>query len=140
MFPSGLPGWGLCVLRVGLATYVLARGAAVVALLPQATDFSSAVVGIGGVMWVLVGACLAAGFLTPVVPVVEASIESAAVALHWWTTSSPVTLVESGFDGLLSLTIAISLALLGPGAYSVDARLFGRREITIPRLAHRHVS
>jgi hypothetical protein len=27
---------------------------------------------------------------------------------------------------------AVALAMLGPGAHSVDARLFGRREIIIP--------
>jgi len=29
--------------------------------------------------------------------------------------------------------VAISLACLGPGAFSVDALLFGRREVVIPR-------
>jgi uncharacterized membrane protein YphA (DoxX/SURF4 family) len=33
---------------------------------------------------------------------------------------------------ILATTIAVSIALLGPGAFSVDARLFGRREIIIP--------
>jgi hypothetical protein len=29
--------------------------------------------------------------------------------------------------------MALAVALIGPGAYSLDARLFGRREIIIPR-------
>ena len=33
---------------------------------------------------------------------------------------------------ILEAGISFSLALLGPGAYSVDARLFGREEIIIP--------
>jgi hypothetical protein len=33
----------------------------------------------------------------------------------------------------LIVVIAISLALLAPGAFSVDSRLFGRREIVIPK-------
>jgi uncharacterized membrane protein YphA (DoxX/SURF4 family) len=93
--------------------------------------------GIGGLIWLLSGACIAAGFLTPVVQLLVASIELAAVGLRWWATGSAVTLGGSGIDDLLALMMAISLALLGPGAYSVDARLFGRREITIPRLVQR---
>ncbi len=30
------------------------------------------------------------------------------------------------------MILAAVIALLGPGAYSLDARLFGRREIIIP--------
>jgi uncharacterized membrane protein YphA (DoxX/SURF4 family) len=30
--------------------------------------------------------------------------------------------------------VSISLILLGPGAFSLDARLFGRREIIIPEI------
>jgi len=30
------------------------------------------------------------------------------------------------------VVLAIVIALLGPGAFSVDARMFGRREILIP--------
>jgi hypothetical protein len=35
-------------------------------------------------------------------------------------------------SAIISL-LGIALALLGPGAFSVDFRLFGRREIIIPR-------
>jgi hypothetical protein len=34
---------------------------------------------------------------------------------------------------LLGVSMAIALALLGPGAYSLDARIFGRRVIVLPR-------
>ena len=39
-------------------------------------------------------------------------------------------------DRLAALIVGVdaaALAMLGPGALSIDARLFGRREITIPR-------
>src|SRR5262245_2666891 len=37
---------------------------------------------------------------------------------------------------LLLATLGIALALLGPGAWSVDARLFGWRRIDIPDRSH----
>lgn len=33
---------------------------------------------------------------------------------------------------ILSIPMAIALILLGPGAYSIDARIFGRRVIVLP--------
>jgi hypothetical protein len=35
--------------------------------------------------------------------------------------------------GIQVVALAVVVALLGPGALSVDARLFGMREIVIPR-------
>jgi uncharacterized membrane protein YphA (DoxX/SURF4 family) len=34
---------------------------------------------------------------------------------------------------ILLTILGVGLALLGPGAWSVDARLFGRRRVVIPR-------
>ncbi|HEX8400004.1 MAG TPA: DoxX family protein [Pyrinomonadaceae bacterium] len=34
--------------------------------------------------------------------------------------------------GIYAVVISIALAIFGPGAYSLDARLFGRHEIIIP--------
>jgi uncharacterized membrane protein YphA (DoxX/SURF4 family) len=37
---------------------------------------------------------------------------------------------------ILNIPVAIALALLGPGAYSLDARIFGRRVIKLPPGKH----
>jgi uncharacterized membrane protein YphA (DoxX/SURF4 family) len=44
--------------------------------------------------------------------------------------------VAARFDdlGVLRATIAVSLAMTGPGAWSVDARAFGRRRINVDGL------
>jgi len=76
------------------------------------------------------GACLLAGFLTPVVSI-------AVVSLCLTMTLSRVPIVAgNSADGTLAffelIVMAAAIALLGPGAFSVDACLFGRREIMIP--------
>jgi len=68
------------------------------------------------------GMLLLAGLWTPVVGVVAALIEgSAAYVSH---PHDPSTFV-------LLAVLAVSLSLLGPGAYSVDARLFGWKRIDV---------
>lgn len=74
----------------------------------------------------LSGTCLLIGFLTPIVAVM-------AVAVTIISTVSALPLSLQTLAGIFVLAAAI--ALLGPGAFSIDARLFGRREILI-----RHVS
>ena len=76
------------------------------------------------------GACLLAGFLTTVFGAVVAA--DVAVAALWLQAPS-----SHGMTGVLPETtvivVATAVALLGPGAYSVDARRFGMREIVITR-------
>jgi hypothetical protein len=49
-------------------------------------------------------------------------------------------LTTRGFDDgvlMVSIAVGIALAMLGPGAYSLDARIFGRRVIVFPRGSYR---
>jgi uncharacterized membrane protein YphA (DoxX/SURF4 family) len=64
------------------------------------------------VIGIAVAPLLLLGFMTP-----AGAIIAAAIAFFY---GSPFI-----------ATIAIALALLGPGAFSIDAKLFGRREIVI---------
>ena len=41
-------------------------------------------------------------------------------------------LFSAPLSRILAATISLGVMLLGPGAYSLDARIFGRREIIIP--------
>lgn len=78
----------------------------------RVTIAAALVMQTGSATALFVAAPLAAGFMTPAAAVVAA-------ATLWFC------------DAPWLAAIAIALALLGPGAYSVDARLFGRREIVI---------
>lgn len=97
---------------------MLLRGLVVFILVRQATASS----GWFTTTVVLTGAgFLLLGFMTPVVAVVTGVVSLALVFSH-------------GADiEIVVLTFAI--ALLGPGAFSVDARMFGRREVFIPKRA-----
>jgi hypothetical protein len=61
-----------------------------------------------------------------------AALGSVGAAVSW--LPSPANSPGAGVAGVLPVLVATAIALLGPGAISVDAALFGRREITIPRL------
>jgi uncharacterized membrane protein YphA (DoxX/SURF4 family) len=83
-----------------------------------------------GLMSIASGTSLIAGFVTPGAGAVAAST-TIAIAL----SASPSAASRLLMDGVAALFVAVdaaALILLGPGAHSVDAYLFGRREIVIP--------
>jgi uncharacterized membrane protein YphA (DoxX/SURF4 family) len=83
-----------------------------------------------GLLEMVVGAALLIGFLTPIAGIVAAignGVAGVSLLLAFGTNAR-----GEAFASINLAVISIALVLLGPGAFSVDARLFGRREIIIP--------
>lgn len=80
------------------------------------------------------GALLLAGFLTPIAGIVGLAVIG--VGLSLLPAPTP-TLFDTRPAIVFAVTMLVAVVLLGPGAFSLDARVFGRREIIIPpRLSH----
>jgi uncharacterized membrane protein YphA (DoxX/SURF4 family) len=125
-FPAGFPGIGLLLLRVVVGATLVGHG--VLCLL--SSERVTLLVLVSFAVLSLSGVCLLIGFLTPILSLL-ACLENLGIAFSWF----PLQLL-SPFESKLALVpvIAISaaIALLGPGAFSLDARLFGWKEIVIP--------
>jgi uncharacterized membrane protein YphA (DoxX/SURF4 family) len=114
MFPTGTAGAALLVLRVSIAATLVVNGTAHWA---PVTSF-----------WILSGVAILAillslGLLTP-----YCSAAGCLVQLYILCTSAG----SNEFVLTTSILNSGALAFLGPGAYSLDARIFGRRLLTLP--------
>jgi putative oxidoreductase len=69
------------------------------------------------------GILLLLGLWTPVIGTVVAIVEA------WIVLSRPA----DPWIPIVLATLGATLAMLGPGAWSIDARLFGRKHIDIPK-------
>jgi uncharacterized membrane protein YphA (DoxX/SURF4 family) len=76
------------------------------------------------------GASLLLGFLTPLAGVVV-GVGSASSTLSWLPAPTQ-NLLDSSLATIFMVIMAAAIVFLGPGAFSLDCRLFGRREIFIP--------
>jgi putative oxidoreductase len=112
-FADGWPGAGLLLLRMLTGAFLIYCG---IAGLGDAGEFASTAPRvIGPVM----GLLLLVGLWTPVAGTLSALDEL------WIASSLPG-------NPLLHIMLAVvgaALAMIGPGAWSVDARLFGRKHI-----------
>lgn len=102
MFPTGGPGVGLLLLRVAVT----------IALATNDPSWFA---------WLVI-ACITLGLATPILAVV-------AVLLH----ISTVEMATASSTAMMTAPLtAAALALLGPGAYSIDALRYGRRLVVAP--------
>lgn len=76
------------------------------------------------------GAALLAGFMTPYASLLLALCIF--IAIFSPAPASLLNLLGPKHLAALLIIIAVAIAFLGPGAYSADGYLFGRREIVIP--------
>jgi uncharacterized membrane protein YphA (DoxX/SURF4 family) len=83
-----------------------------------------AVLRFGGAAFLLVG------LMTPLVAAIVAA-GGIGMALSWIPVPGQ-NLLDSYLATINLIALPAAITLLGPGAFSLDARMFGRREITIP--------
>ena len=111
MFSAGAPGAALLLLRVTAAIVFALLIWNYQALGPARFRLSICVVP---------SALMCLGLFTPICSVVIGLVEAIAMSAEWRTQSMLV---------VLWLPVSLGIALLGPGAFSLDARLFGRKRI-----------
>jgi uncharacterized membrane protein YphA (DoxX/SURF4 family) len=126
-FPDGGPGMGLLMLRLAIGITLITQA---FAYLPELQDLR---MGTWAVCLLALGsgASLVIGLLTPV-----AGALAVLAGLGMTFLYPPTANWHFFYGNPLSLDVVIMAmvsALLGPGAFSLDARLFGRRRIIIPR-------
>ncbi len=126
-FPAGRPGLGLLLLRVAIGATLIMQGSAY--LIHQRdvriAAWAVCLLALGS------GISLLLGFLTPVAGALAALGGLGATFMffpagHWnFFGRNPLSLDV--------IVMAVATAVLGPGSFSLDARRFGRRRVTIPR-------
>ena len=112
-FANGWPGFGLLIQRLVLGIALLYPGIALLSGIPAP----------GPVMLHLIGSVL--GLLILVGLWTPAAGTLVAVVQVW------VALTGAGDESMAVILAALggTLAMIGPGAWSIDARLFGRKHI-----------
>ena len=115
MFPNGLPGAGLLLLRLVSSAASIADAITTIAAAPRAQTLLWQSIAIPAALLLLVG------LWTPIAGLAIAVLE---LGMAWSGTNG----VESS---VLLATLGAALAALGPGAHSIDAKLYGRKRIQI---------
>ena len=114
-FARGWPGVGLLLLRAAAGGSLIARSILLLGNTPTlGTGFFQLLIATAGLLLII-------GLWTPVVATVM-------VLLELWRI---ISRQGDPASNILLCTLALAIALVGPGAWSVDARLFGWKRIDI---------
>jgi len=131
-FPDGKSGLGLLTLRSALGGALALRA---FACLQDRHDWNSVIVTVI-LLTVLSALLIIAGYRTRLAAV--AATVAIVVGMISCTGGPGLQVLDSRTTEVFASMIAAALACLGPGAFSLDSRLFGRREIVIPKSPHRN--
>jgi putative oxidoreductase len=128
-FPDRWPGFGLLLLRLGLGLRVIYIGTVSLSRQPSEpiTHAQSLIAVVGGIF-------LLTGLWTPMIGTLLA-LDEVWIAV-WLYLSHHADIATPVFLAVLSG----SVAMVGPGTWSIDARLFGRRRIYHDRTRGRRPS
>ena len=122
MFASGWPGAGLLLLRLLTAVTLIHFGIASVLAAPPLTTVVLQIIGVGA------GILLLVGLWTPVAGTL------AAIVKVWIALARFLSHSGDPWIAIIQAVLGAVLAMVGPGAWSIDARLFGRKRIDMPEL------
>ena len=121
-FADGWPGTGLLLLRLLTSLALIHFGIDGVLASPPLTTVVLQIIGIG------TGILLLVGLWTPVAGAL------AAIVKVWIALSGHFSHSSDAWIPLIQVVLSAVLAMVGPGAWSIDARLFGRKRIDMPEL------
>jgi uncharacterized membrane protein YphA (DoxX/SURF4 family) len=124
-FPRGLPGIALLLLRAVVGVLLLVQGAFYVG--EQNPTIGTLLVGLTALAG---GILLLVGFLTPIIGTLV-GLGALCIRLSVLPVPAP-NLLDGKLPAIQAAAMLIAVVILGPGAFSVDSRVFGRREVIIP--------
>ena len=123
-FPSGCPGFALLLLRFGVGGTSGLQSAFFIAATHHAMGSTLA-----AALAIITSLALVVGLMTPIVTAVLCL--GGIVATIDFGIVGYMPLFESAFSRLEFIVMSAALICLGPGAVSLDARLYGRRGIEV---------